>query len=52
MCSDNVGADGETNGKCPDCGSQTVDGESNFICAYSPDEPCETCGFADCDESC
>jgi hypothetical protein len=52
MCSDNVGAYGEPNGECPDCGSPTVDGESIFICGYSRDEPCETCGCAGCDESC
>jgi hypothetical protein len=48
MCSDNVGADGEANGECPDCGEATVDGEAKNVCAWSGDEPCETCGYASC----
>lgn len=41
----------EFNGECPDCGSDTVDGESIDICTYSP-VICNTCGWAPCDESC
>lgn len=51
MCCDTCGAEGEVNGKCPDCGCDTVDGVSTEICGYSPVE-CETCGYAPCDYSC
>lgn len=44
---------GEENidGKCPDCGEDTVGGLAVFGCAYSP-IICATCGHAPCDESC
>lgn len=51
MCCIPTGAEGEPNGKCPDCGFETVDGETIEACACSPVE-CETCGRAPCDGSC
>ena len=54
MCSDgwDLVYDGEViNGKCPDCGMETVDGAAAEGCNYSPVD-CETCGFAPCDDSC
>ena len=41
----------KANGKCPDCGEPTVDGESQKGCHYSP-ITCKTCGYAECDGSC
>jgi len=41
----------EINGKCPDCGEDTVDGDAYEQCRYSPIE-CFTCGWSPCDESC
>ena len=41
----------EPNGECPDCGGDTFDGESVYICYYSPLD-CETCGAQPCDGSC
>jgi len=51
MCSEPIGAESKSNGICPNCGEETVDGESKEICGYSP-VLCETCGNAPCDESC
>lgn len=61
MCCDNSGAssgyytkDGWVSlvdGKCPDCGEDTVDGETTEHCNYSSVE-CQTCGWAPCDQSC
>ena len=41
----------EINGECPDCGADTVDGDSYDQCAYSP-IACKTCNDAPCDQSC
>lgn len=41
----------EINGKCPDCGEDTIDGYAAYGCNYSREE-CETCGAAPCDQSC
>ena len=41
----------DINGKCPDCGEPTIDGEAPDPCSYSPEE-CETCGDRPCDGSC
>jgi len=51
MYSELIGAEGESNEFCPDCGEETVDGESKEICLYSP-VLCETCGNAPCDAIC
>jgi methionyl-tRNA synthetase len=52
MCSDGWSyPDSEVNGKCPDCGMETVDGEAQEGCHYSPCD-CDTCGYAPCDDSC
>ena len=51
MCCADQGATGVVNGTCKDCGSETVDGESVDVCAYSPEE-CKTCGWQPCDMSC
>ena len=51
MCSENVGADGEPNGECPDCGEATVNGVAKNVCAWADCE-CETCGYSGCDLSC
>jgi hypothetical protein len=52
MCCERQGADPKlVNGICPDCGTDTVGGESTEICGYSPVE-CKTCGDAPCDQSC
>ncbi len=50
-CCEPLGAEGEPNGFCPDCGCETVDGTAVDICGYSPVE-CKTCGSAPCDLSC
>ena len=50
-CCENMGAEGEPNGFCPDCGAETVDGFAVDVCGYQQVE-CETCGYAPCDESC
>lgn len=36
---------------CPDCETETVDGEATEGCGYSP-EVCKTCGWKPCDQSC
>ena len=41
----------EINGNCPDCGTETVDGDAYERCHYSQCI-CKTCGWAPCDESC
>ncbi len=41
----------EINGRCPDCGEDTVDGDAFDQCAYSP-VTCETCNCSPCDLSC
>ena len=41
----------EPNGKCPDCGEDTVDGVAYHQCCYSPVE-CKTCNWRPCDGSC
>lgn len=41
----------QINGKCPDCGSPTVDSQAFEQCGYSPVE-CETCNSKPCDGSC
>ena len=51
MCCERLGAEGEPNGVCPDCGADVVDGEAKDICAYSVVD-CETCGYAPCAENC
>ena len=51
MCFDPIGAEGEPDGVCPDCGEDTVERISTDICGYSPTD-CETCGNAPCDMSC
>lgn len=43
--------DEKPNGTCPECGSETVDGEAYDQCSYSP-TVCEKCGYAPCDLSC
>lgn len=43
--------DENINGKCPNCGEDTVDGRAVYGCNYSP-VICETCGNAPCDDSC
>ena len=52
MCSDewNHGED-NINGKCPDCGMETVDDIAVYGCNWSP-VICEKCANAPCDESC
>ncbi|BBU72682.1 hypothetical protein PQC36_gp123 [Proteus phage Vb_PmiP-P59] len=48
----NLLSDGsKPNGVCPDCGVDTLDGDSVEGCFYSK-VVCETCGDAPCDESC
>lgn len=52
MCSDGWKYDAdEVNGKCPECGMETVDGVAKEGCNWSPVE-CETCGYRPCDGSC
>lgn len=53
MCSDgwNLREEGEVNGECPECGTDTVDGAAVTGCNYSP-VVCERCGWAPCDQSC
>lgn len=41
----------EVNGKCPDCGEPTVDGQAFENCSYS-EVICKTCGHVPCDQSC
>lgn len=42
----------EPDGICPDCGTETYQGESIFpSCCYSP-VICKTCNDQPCDESC
>jgi hypothetical protein len=43
--------DEKPNGKCPDCGAETVNGEAYEQCSYSPCL-CDTCHSAPCDWSC
>ena len=50
-CSSNELNEKDADGKCPDCGHPTVDGEPVESCSYSPVE-CETCGWQPCDFSC
>lgn len=38
-------------GECPDCGTETVNGEARYGCYYSP-VACSTCGWKPCDQSC
>lgn len=42
---------GKPNGKCPECGTATVDGAAAHGCNYSPVD-CEECGSCSCDDSC
>lgn len=54
MCADpyDLTDDGsEIDGVCPDCGTETVDGDAAQGCNYSPVE-CTTCGWSPCDQSC
>jgi predicted RNA-binding Zn-ribbon protein involved in translation (DUF1610 family) len=52
MCCEPSGyKEDQVNGKCPDCGEETVDGDALESCYYSRIE-CETCGYAPCDGSC
>lgn len=52
MCCDGTGySRSEIDGECPDCGSETVEGDAYEQCGFSPTE-CETCGSAPCDQSC
>lgn len=51
MCSENQGASGTPNGICSNCGSETVDGESVEVCAWSA-KNCEECGCTPCDGAC
>jgi len=53
MCCDPCGASGKKEDikSCPDCGYDTINGESTEICGFSPVE-CNTCGYAPCDGSC
>jgi hypothetical protein len=52
MCADGWNLeDKDVDGKCPDCGIPTVDGDAQYGCHYSPTE-CETCGSRPCDGSC
>ena len=41
----------EPDGVCPDCETETYQGEAYTGCYYSPVE-CETCGWKPCDLSC
>lgn len=41
----------ESDGVCPDCGMETLDGYAIEGCCYSP-VICKTCGDAPCDGSC
>lgn len=51
MCSDNIGAGGEPDGECPDCGADTIDGIAKDICPWSASS-CYTCGYAECELRC
>ncbi len=52
MCADGWHYDDElVNGKCPDCGMPTVDGEAQYGCNHSPID-CNTCGSRTCDQYC
>lgn len=42
---------GDVEDECPDCGSDTVNGEAKAGCNYSP-KVCDTCGWRPCDDSC
>jgi len=41
----------EINGKCPECGGPTVDGDAAEGCNWAPID-CETCGSRPCDQGC
>lgn len=42
----------EPDGVCPECGTETKNGESIYPgCCYSP-VVCKTCGDQPCDQSC
>lgn len=52
MCCAETGyTEKDANGKCPDCGEPTVDGEAVEACSYS-EKYCETCGWAPCSGAC
>ena len=52
MCCDGWDLGSENiNGTCPDCGTDTVDGQAVDGCNYSP-VLCKTCNDAPCDLSC
>ena len=41
----------EVNGICPNCGTETIDGDAYEQCGYS-EVACETCGWAPCNGAC
>lgn len=43
--------DEKINGVCPSCGADTIDGEAEDQCSYSP-LVCEECNSSPCDLSC
>lgn len=47
-----IGSDLPEVNECKDCdGPIDKNGDSTNICTYSPD-PCETCGYAPCEDYC
>lgn len=52
ICCDSSGySENDADGKCPNCGELTVDGQAVDCCGYSPCL-CETCNHRPCDGSC
>jgi len=43
--------DEKPDGECPECGTETFQGQAYESCSYSP-VACETCGWQPCDLSC
>ena len=41
----------DINGKCNNCGHDTIDGEAYLLCIDS-ETMCSVCGYAPCDGSC
>jgi PHP family Zn ribbon phosphoesterase len=41
----------DVDGRCPECGGLTVEGEAAVGCCYSPVD-CEVCNSSPCDGSC
>lgn len=52
MCSDGWSyPDSAVDGECPECGMDTVNGEAQEGCYWSP-LVCGECGYSPCDYSC